>query len=346
MNLRKFQNLFFAVVVMAVVVLLFLRFSELSRIAKLFTTTHPGWFVAAVAAQVGTYAADTKAFADMLRTVGFRMGWWELLRASVVMEFLNDVAPSFGMSSNLYFVALMRGKGLPFGMSAVALMVQTLTSFVTYAAVLLAAAIYLIVTKEVGNLVSAVTITFVVLGSLFWAVILFIFAKERWTIAVSGFVSRVGRRLFRRWYPENALAKFVDEVLEGRRDAIRNWPRFFTLTVYKGSRFFFDALTAYFLFRAFDHPVSFGVVVVSYAVAMLLSTFSFLPGGLGSFEATMVLVFKSYNVPLETAGVVTLLFRGLTFWIPIPFGLWFFREFGRRDQALPDAEKMKQPLSG
>jgi Mg2+-importing ATPase len=45
------------------------------------------------------------------------------------------------------------------------------------------------------------------------------------------------------------------------------------------------------------------------------------PGGLGTFEAASVLTLKLVGVPTVVALAATLLFRGLSYWLPMVPGL-------------------------
>ena len=54
------------------------------------------------------------------------------------------------------------------------------------------------------------------------------------------------------------------------------------------------------------------------------------PGGLGTFEATSVFTLKMVGVPIPVALSATLLFRGMSFWLPLLPGLWFSRRYMAR----------------
>ncbi|MCR6112487.1 flippase-like domain-containing protein [Bacillus sp. A301a_S52] len=58
------------------------------------------------------------------------------------------------------------------------------------------------------------------------------------------------------------------------------------------------------------------VVVISYGVALLPLT----PGGIGTFEVTMVTFMTGLGIPLEVAGTFAILFRFITFWIGVGAG--------------------------
>jgi uncharacterized membrane protein YbhN (UPF0104 family) len=60
---------------------------------------------------------------------------------------------------------------------------------------------------------------------------------------------------------------------------------------------------------------------VALAIATIAGVFSFLPGGVGSFEAGSTATLALLGVPVEAALTGTLLLRGLTLWLPLVPGL-------------------------
>jgi uncharacterized membrane protein YbhN (UPF0104 family) len=58
---------------------------------------------------------------------------------------------------------------------------------------------------------------------------------------------------------------------------------------------------------------------------MLFVNISPVPQGIGIVEGTMTLVYTSLGVPSGPALVVTLAFRGLSFWLPFALGFGFLR---------------------
>jgi P-type Mg2+ transporter len=48
----------------------------------------------------------------------------------------------------------------------------------------------------------------------------------------------------------------------------------------------------------------------------------FLPGGLGTFEAASVVTLRLAGASTPVALATTLLFRGLSFWLPMVPGVW------------------------
>ncbi len=83
----------------------------------------------------------------------------------------------------------------------------------------------------------------------------------------------------------------------------------------------FDMLTLYFLFVAAGHPVSLGVLLAGYGLPLLLGKVSFLPGGVGIVEATMAALYNGLGVPNGVTVVVILIYRLMSFWLPLLVGL-------------------------
>jgi uncharacterized protein (TIRG00374 family) len=76
----------------------------------------------------------------------------------------------------------------------------------------------------------------------------------------------------------------------------------------------------YSLFPAFHQPITLGPLVAGYAMGILFLNVSPIPQGIGVVEGMMALVFTSLGVPGGVAIVITLAFRGLTFWLPLALG--------------------------
>ena len=83
----------------------------------------------------------------------------------------------------------------------------------------------------------------------------------------------------------------------------------------------FDMLTLYFLFIAAGHPVTLGVLLTGYGLPLLLGKMAFMvPGGVGVIESTMAGLYTGLGVPDSVTVVVVLIYRVLSFWLPLLLG--------------------------
>lgn len=76
-------------------------------------------------------------------------------------------------------------------------------------------------------------------------------------------------------------------------------------------------LAFYFSLQAFSSAVPFGIVFLVYLAGAALSSAAPTPGGLGALEAALVIGLAAADISLEQAVAGVLVFRLLTFWLPI-----------------------------
>jgi uncharacterized protein (TIRG00374 family) len=79
------------------------------------------------------------------------------------------------------------------------------------------------------------------------------------------------------------------------------------------------------VFMAFQVPFSAGTIIGGFAIAYLFLIVTPTPAGVGIVEGVMPLALSSLRVPWSAAVVITLAYRGITFWIPLAVGAVSFR---------------------
>ncbi|HVH04823.1 MAG TPA: lysylphosphatidylglycerol synthase domain-containing protein, partial [Myxococcota bacterium] len=83
--------------------------------------------------------------------------------------------------------------------------------------------------------------------------------------------------------------------------------------------------------RAVASPLPLPAVFASFVLASVVSTLAWVPGGLGTFEASAVALLHLQGASVESALAATLLLRALTFWVPmLPGVVLAHRETARR----------------
>jgi len=89
--------------------------------------------------------------------------------------------------------------------------------------------------------------------------------------------------------------------------------------------FVLDAATLWAMLRAVGIAASFADAFSAFVISVVVATLSLIPLGLGTFEASSVLLLHAAGIPLEPALTATLLLRGFTLWLPMLPGLWISR---------------------
>jgi hypothetical protein len=106
-----------------------------------------------------------------------------------------------------------------------------------------------------------------------------------------------------------------------------------------GDRFRFAASAC----RCKPHP---SLVLLAYTAAELLAMLPFTPGGLGFVAASLVGTLTLADVPSADALAVTLLYRIVGYWLPLPAGGMAYLLFRRRCDAGSVASDLRSGSSG
>jgi uncharacterized protein (TIRG00374 family) len=96
----------------------------------------------------------------------------------------------------------------------------------------------------------------------------------------------------------------------------------------------FDYLALLYALRAVGAAPRPSLVVLAYAFAELLALIPFTPGGLGFVEAGLVGTLTLAGIPAAAALAATLLYRLVSYWLPIPAGGIAYLLFRHRYRSL------------
>jgi uncharacterized protein (TIRG00374 family) len=84
---------------------------------------------------------------------------------------------------------------------------------------------------------------------------------------------------------------------------------------------------------AFGHGVPIASIAVVYLTGSAIGSIMPTPGGLGAVEVALTAGLTATGMPGAVAATAVLLFRLLTFWLPVPFG-WVSLNYLERKQLL------------
>jgi uncharacterized protein (TIRG00374 family) len=89
-------------------------------------------------------------------------------------------------------------------------------------------------------------------------------------------------------------------------------------------------------FLSFDVPFSAGTIVGGFAIGYLFLIVSPTPSGIGVVEGVMTLALRTLRVELSDAVLITLAYRGVTFWLPMAVGAFAFRVLQAPGKGTPE----------
>ncbi|WDF79900.1 lysylphosphatidylglycerol synthase transmembrane domain-containing protein [Mucilaginibacter sp. KACC 22773] len=91
-----------------------------------------------------------------------------------------------------------------------------------------------------------------------------------------------------------------------------------------------DAITVFAILQGFHVMLNPCKVMFGLLLTLAIGSLPVSPGALIAYESAMTFFFTLLGVPVHAALIVTLLFRFFTFWLPMPAGLFLYRDLRRR----------------
>ncbi|MGB8647167.1 MAG: lysylphosphatidylglycerol synthase transmembrane domain-containing protein [Anaerolineae bacterium] len=137
----------------------------------------------------------------------------------------------------------------------------------------------------------------------------------------------IGKEVYRRERMEQIVDEFYIAVSQARTDP----PRLLAAFLFNILRLALDAASLYFAFWAVGFAISPGICLVIFTSSSAVSTLSAAPGELAVMETSLAVLATSLGIANDVAISAILLFRALSYWLPIPVGylaLWHLERKG------------------
>ncbi len=278
---------------------------------------------------------EAAAYRALYRLMGMNEDLWHLILLSSAANFVNVVAPSGGFGGVAVFVDNAGKRGNPRGLAAAA---GALFLFLEYAAFMVILALGWVVFIRRNDLnPGEMTASIFMFGvTIALGILIYIGSRSGEQLGrVLAWLSRQINRLLwvfthKEYFREVAAKEFGMEVAEGLsilRTRHRGLVVPFLLAL-NGKTI--QTLILMLTFLAFEVQFSLGTIVAGFASAYLFLIVSPTPYGIGFVETFLPLALTSLRVPWEQAVIVTLTYRGITFWIPLMLGGASFRLLQRK----------------
>jgi P-type Mg2+ transporter len=314
------------VAVLAGVVIIATHFSEEQAFVRLTREAKPSWLLAALVLQAATYLAQGEIWRIVGRIAGNPLPLPLVYKLALAKLFIDQALPSGGVSGTVVVAQALEQNALPRPAVLAGVVVNTTSFFIAYVAALAAALVLLFLAGHASSVIVLPSILFIFLSAALSAGMLVFTAKN---------IARGPQWLLRHRIVRNALNVMRDAdprvVRNIRLQTVASCSQLLT--------FILDAATLWMLIRSLAATASLSHVFASFMIANVVRTISFIPGGLGTFEAAAVLMLRISGLSVAPALSATLLFRGLTFFLPMLPGLWFSRRIAKRPAAVS-----KQPV--
>ena len=292
------------VLLLAVLVIVSTHVAEERELARLLAGAEPVWLLGAALLQLLTYACASGVWQRALAYSGGGPRLRDLLSLGLAKLFTDQALPSVGMSGTLLVVRGLQRRGVSRTAAVAAMLTGLVAFYLGYLIAILAAAGVL---ARHGEMHPLIVVPIALVGVLAAGTPLAIFLLRHRAL-------NHAPRFFERWPGARDVVAALREMPAGTLFA----PRLVAeTTLLQLAIFLLDAGTLDLCLRAVGGPARTPIVFASFVVASVVSSLSWIPGGLGAFEGGCVALLHLQGVPVEGALAATLLLRGMTFWLPM-----------------------------
>ena len=349
--MRKFVV---AVVLMLGVVYVLARMAELESIGRTLQQGDLPYISLAV-------------FAEMLWLILLAVTYWVIFKALGLDEkfqtisilataayFVNVVAPVMGVSGFTVIIAESRRRGHSTGRATVASALYLLSEYTSFL-IVLTLGLFILFERDSLNFVQilasiALLATAILISTL---IVLGMRGSDKLRRLLT-WLANAGNKVLkpvlkREAFSQQRAEEFAYEMIDGLR-AIKGEPFKIVPPILLGLIGKVLLITIFMLmFMAFGVEFTPATIIAGFSIGHLFTIVSPTPSGIGFVEGALALTLASFNVPLSSAAVVTLAYRGITFWLPLFVGFLAFRTLGQGALPLPAASSRSnwdQPRSG
>jgi uncharacterized protein (TIRG00374 family) len=274
------------------------------------------------------------SFRSIYRAMGIEEQLGTLSLIVSAANFINIVAPSAGVGGLAIFMSEARRRNYSPARAAVAGVLFLLFDYLGLIAILLVGLVILIRRNDLTLVVIIASAALVGLAMLF-AFLLNLGMQSAVALGnalawIARAINRVLRPFIHREYLSEIRAhEFAHDAADGLIK-MRNEPKSMLMPLFLA----FTNKTALLViltlvFLAFKVPISIGTIIACFSIGYLFVIISPTPAGIGVVEGALTLALTSMYISLEDAAVIVLSYRGITFWMPMFFGMISLRVLER-----------------
>ncbi len=346
--LRAFVNIMKKIFVFAVlflgIIVVILSLGELETILQTLKKAKIVFFLLAILIQGIWFIFSGRMYQSIFHLLGVRDDVLTLSRIAAAATFVNVVAPTGGAGGVALFAAEAKRRGHPAGKATVAAALFLLLDLTAFLVVLALGLIVLFRrhSLDIGEISASL---FLFIASLIFAFVLYIGYRSAERLGnllakISRGINGISYFFIKKNYLEEKRAhQFAQEIAEGFSELTEK-PSHLMRPIFWGvlDKILLMAILVC-SFLAFDVPFSTGTIVGGFSIAYLFLIVSPTPSGIGIVEGVMPVALNSLAVNWSESVVVTLIYRAVTFWIPLGVGAWAFRSLHQEHDQPNDKER-------
>ncbi len=313
----------------AALVLLFV-FSDARKLWEIASTLSVWRLSIPLGCALLSYVLMALSYQGIARAAGAEVPFWEMLKITFVANTVNYVVSTGGISGfavRLYFFIRLK---IPSGTAVIISLVQGVVTNLILLLFVVVGFAYLLTANSLHGYALGTTAGLLFLFILVAVVAIVLLVHRQLRRRTLFFMSEVVHWFTHRFLPRHKpgrlhIWRFQRNLNRGIDFVLARKAHMVVPTLWIIADWAVTLLILWGGFVAVNYPIPLSFVVVGFAVGIILSLVSFVPGGLGVMEGSMAAIFASLSVPFETAVVAVLIFRVAYYVLPMIISVFFFR---------------------
>jgi phosphatidylglycerol lysyltransferase len=329
--MKKNLTWLFWLLILAFVYILVNRFTEIEALIDTLVKGRWIWVCVAAVLQYLYIVSYAGIYHSAFSVVDVKSRLKELIPVMFGSVFMNVATPLAGGGGAILFVDDARRRGESVVRATTATMLVYLGILGSFQAIMIPGLIILTVRHQFQLYqIIAAAIMYIYIVTLV-ALISLAIRRPTWLSRILGWIQQLvnwlGRlikkpELLKAEWVRKTTAEFTNAAL-----ALASHPgRVIQTFIIALFTHLSNMLSLYAICLAFYKPVNLEVLLATYFIMFLFTVVSITPQGVGIVEGVMVLVLGSFGMVSESATVITLAFRGLSFWLPLLIGFILLRQ--------------------
>jgi uncharacterized protein (TIRG00374 family) len=321
-----YRKLLYLLIIGVGVGLLLIRLAGEDQALAVLQGARTDFVLLAVVAEGLRYVAVALYTQKLLHFLGRHIGLWPFLELMLAGGSANRIVSAGGIAGIYVRYRFFDKHGLSFGSLAIVLMLQNLMTAAILFTTFLLGLLYLLSHRLLG-VTQLLVVGAIILGALaLLPACIFMYRHPR---RLKHFLGGLLKLV------DAPVRKLARRSIYSAREIILNTDRFYEAVgvarnkpvetakalIYGVMNLFADVFSLYFVFQALGFAIRFDVMVVGYVITNYVISLLLMPEGIGVTELSLGAVYASLGIPSGVVVVATLLFRFISFWLPIPLGL-------------------------
>ena len=327
------RKIILAVVLFVGIIFVVGRFSEVESIVKTLKKGDWRYLITALIMILLWFVSIAASYQAIFQSLGINEKLSRLTMVSAAATFINTIAPSGGIGGMTVFISESRQNGNTGARAMVAGALYVIYNYLSFF-IVLALGLIVLIRRDNLNITQIIAscILFLIFGGMIF--LLYIGMQSEQKLAdILAWLANTGNRIIPNFILRQNISiekarGFAHDAVRGLEELRTNPKDLISPLIFAVINKGILILLFFLMFKAFNVPVSIGTLLAGVSLAYLFRIVSPTPSGVGIVEGVLALSLRSMYVSGNDALVISLAYRGFTFWVPFLVGGIAFKGLG------------------